>query len=63
MTLTTREVDNLSALLRKIRGEARNPKKNKIENMCDKAARLLSKASRRQTRPVRLVFETNDFEL
>ena len=63
MTLTSSEVDNLSDLLRKIRIEAKNPKKNKIENMCAQAKLLLSKASRRQNRPVRLSFEPQDFEI
>ena len=64
MILTTREADNLNALLYEIGSKVRkkNLPKNTLENLCRKARLVLSKAGRKRQVATKLHFEIGDFD-
>ena len=47
MNMSEKDVEVVLSLLRRIKIEARNPKKYKIENLCSKAIVTINKAKRR----------------
>lgn len=64
VTLTDKDIERITLLLRKIRQEAGKTigRKLVVENLARRAMLVINNAGRRRQRTTRLKFETGDFD-